>query len=166
MLIALFGAVAGQAVVWYTGQFYALFFLEKIAEGRRRDRQHPDRHRAGDRHAVLRRSSAGCRDRIGRKPIILAGCALAALTLFPAVRRADRGRQSRRFTRPQRHAPVTVVADPANCSFQFDPVGKNKFDSDRLRHRQVVPRQGRRLLCQRRRAGGQRRARSRIGDDR
>ena len=54
VLIALFGAVAGQAVVWYTGQFYALFFLEEIAQGRRRDRQHPDRHRAGAGDAVLR----------------------------------------------------------------------------------------------------------------
>ena len=65
LLVALFGAVAGQAVVWYTGQFYALFFSGKDAQGRWPDRQHADRHRAGDSVRRSSSSSAGSRTRSG-----------------------------------------------------------------------------------------------------
>ena len=54
VLLALFGATAGQAVVWYAGQFYAMFFLDPVAEGRQHHHVDADRRRAGDRHAVLR----------------------------------------------------------------------------------------------------------------
>jgi MFS family permease len=126
VLIALFGAVAGQAVVWYTGQFYALFFLEKTMK--------VDGSTANIMIAVALAIGTPCfvlfgwlSDRIGRKPIILAGCLLAALTYFPLFHELSRAVNPALY-RAQASAPVTVVADPSDCSLQFDPVGKNKFD--------------------------------------
>jgi hypothetical protein len=127
VLIALLGAVMGQAVVWYTGQFYALFFLERILR--------VDGATTNILTAIALALATPAfiffgwlSDRIGRKPIILIGCLLAALTytyLFHALTL---------YANPalfaaQAKAPVTVIADPGQCSFQFDPVGKNKFDS-------------------------------------
>jgi MFS family permease len=66
-------------------------------------------------------------DKIGRKPIILTGCALAALTYFPLFH-ALTAAANPALAEAQASAPVTVVADPASCSVQFDPVGKTKFD--------------------------------------
>src|SRR3546814_7880590 len=66
-------------------------------------------------------------DKIGRKPIILAGCALAALTYFPAFHMLTTAANPG-LAAAQANAPVTVIANPALCSFQFDPIGKNKFD--------------------------------------
>jgi MFS family permease len=126
VLIALFGAVAGQAVVWYTGQFYALFFLEKTLK--------VDGATANILIAVALALATPffvlfgwLSDRIGRKPIILAGCALAALTYFPLFEALTRAANPALYA-AQQSAPVSVLADPASCSFQFDPVGKNKFD--------------------------------------
>jgi len=67
-------------------------------------------------------------DKIGRKPIIMAGCALAALTYFPLFG-ALTAAANPALARAQANAPVSVIADPADCSVQFDPIGKNKFDS-------------------------------------
>jgi MFS family permease len=67
-------------------------------------------------------------DKIGRKPIILTGCALAALTYFPAFHALAEAANPR-LAHAQLTAPVTVVTNDADCSVQFDPVGKNKFDS-------------------------------------
>ena len=67
-------------------------------------------------------------DRIGRKPIILAGCLLAVLTYFPLFQALTRYANPALYA-AQAAAPVTVIADPGQCSFQFDPIGKNKFDS-------------------------------------
>jgi MFS family permease len=67
-------------------------------------------------------------DRIGRKPIILAGCLLAALTYFPLFQGLSRAANPD-LAAAQAAAPVTVVADPDDCSFQFDPIGRNRFDS-------------------------------------
>jgi MFS family permease len=127
VLIALIGATMGQAVVWYTGQFYALFFLERVL---RVDGATTNILTA---LALVLASPAfvlfgWLSDRIGRKPIILAGCLLAAFTythLFHALTL---------YANPvlfqaQATAPVTVTADPKECSLQFDPIGKNKFDS-------------------------------------
>ena len=126
VLIALFGAVAGQAVVWYTGQFYALFFLEKTLK--------VDGATANILIAIALALATPffvlfgwLSDRIGRKPIILAGCALAAATYFPLFEELTRAANPA-LHEAQRKAPVTVIADPATCSVQFDPIGRNRFD--------------------------------------
>ena len=127
VLLALVGAVAGQAVVWYTGQFYALFFLEKTLK--------VDGATTNILTAIaLALATPGfvffgwLSDRIGRKPIIMAGCALAALTYFPLFEGLTRAANPALYA-AQQAAPVTVIADPADCSFQFDPIGRNKFDA-------------------------------------
>jgi MFS family permease len=127
VLIALFGAVMGQAVVWYAGQFYALFFLERTLR--------VDGATANILTAIaLALATPGfiffgwLSDRIGRKPIILAGCLLAMLTYFPLFQALTRDANPA-LAAALGSAPVTVVADPAQCSLQFDPIGKNKFDS-------------------------------------
>nr|WP_298727108.1 MFS transporter [uncultured Steroidobacter sp.] len=125
VLLALFGATAGQAVVWYGGQFYALFFLEKILQV--------------DAKAANLIIAAGLligtpffvvfgalSDRIGRKTIIMAGCILAALTYFPVFKGLTHFANPA-LERAVATAPVTVIADPADCSFQFDPVGRKAF---------------------------------------
>jgi MFS family permease len=126
VLVALFGAVAGQAVVWYTGQFYALFYLEKILK--------VDGATANILVAIaLAIGTPGfiffgwLSDRVGRKPIILAGCLLGALTFFPMFK-ALTVAANPALAQAQSVAPVRVVADPDRCSFQFDPIGKNTFD--------------------------------------
>jgi len=126
VLIALFGAVAGQAVVWYTGQFYALFFLEKImkVEGSTANIMIAIALAIGTPFFVF---FGWLSDRIGRKPIILAGCLLAALTYFPLFGALSKAVNPALYD-AQSRAPVSVSADPADCSLQFDPIGKNKFD--------------------------------------
>ena len=127
VLIALLGAVMGQAVVWYTGQFYALFFLERML---RVDGATTNILTA----LALALATPGfvffgwLSDRIGRKPIILAGCLLAMLTYFPLFKALTEYANPALYA-AQSAAPVTVLADPGQCSFQFDPIGKNKFDS-------------------------------------
>ncbi|HEY0684110.1 MAG TPA: MFS transporter [Steroidobacter sp.] len=125
VLLALFGATAGQAVVWYGGQFYALFFLEKILQ-------------VDAKAANLIIAAAlvigtpffvvfgALSDRIGRKTIIMAGCVLAALTYFPVFQGLTHFANPA-LERAVASAPVTVIADPADCSFQFDPVGRKAF---------------------------------------
>jgi len=127
VLIALFGAVAGQAVVWYTGQFYALFFLERMLK--------VDGATANILIAIaLVIGTPGfilfgwLSDRIGRKPIILAGCLLAALTYFPLFEALSRAANPDLAAASAR-APVTIHADPGQCSFQFDPIGRSRFDA-------------------------------------
>ncbi len=127
VLIALFGLVIGQAVVWYTGQFYALFFLTQVLKV---DAQPANLMIAA---ALLLGTPffivmGALSDRVGRKPVILAGCALAALTYFPLFRAlthyANPALEAARAS-----APVQVMADPAECSFQFNPVGTSTFAS-------------------------------------
>jgi MFS family permease len=127
VLIALLGAVMGQAVVWYTGQFYALFFLERILR--------VDGATTNILTAIALALASPAfilfgwlSDRIGRKPIILAGCLIAAVT-YTALFHALTYYANPALAAAQARAPVAVVADPAQCSIQFDPVGKNKFDS-------------------------------------
>jgi hypothetical protein len=125
VILALLGATAGQAVVWYGGQFYALFFLTQVLKV---DAQPANLLMAAALviatpfFLVFGRLS----DRIGRKKIVLAGCLLAALTYFPIFKGITH------FANPAIEAaaaksPVSVIADPSACSFQFDPVGKKKF---------------------------------------
>ncbi len=127
VLIALLGAVAGQAVVWYTGQFYALFFLEKMlkVESLSANILIAAALAIGTPFFIF---FGWLSDKIGRKPIILAGCALAALTYFPLFNALTEAANPA-LAQAQRTAPVTVHADAAACSLQFDPVGKNKFDT-------------------------------------
>jgi MFS family permease len=127
VLICLLGAVMGQAVVWYTGQFYALFFLERMLR--------VDGATTNILTAIaLVLATPGfvffgwLSDKIGRKPIILAGCLLALLTYFPLFEALTRYANPALYA-AQSAAPVTVIADPSQCSFQFDPIGKNTFDS-------------------------------------
>ncbi|MFO0203773.1 MAG: MFS transporter, partial [Alphaproteobacteria bacterium] len=126
-ILALFGAVAGQAVVWYTGQFYALFFLEKTlkVDGLTANTLIAISLLIGTPFFIL---FGWLSDKIGRKPIIMAGCALAALTYFPLFNLLTEAANPA-LAAAQRNAPVVVYADQSTCAFQFDPVGRNKFDS-------------------------------------
>jgi MFS family permease len=127
VLLALFGATAGEAVVWYGGQFYALFFLLQTLK------VEPITANLLIAGALLIGTPffvvfGALSDRIGRKPIIMAGCLLAALTYFPIFQGLTH------YANPAVEAasttsPVVVVADPATCSFQFDPVGKKVFSN-------------------------------------
>jgi MFS family permease len=125
VLLALFGATAGEAVVWYGGQFYALFFLGQTLKV---DPVTANLLIAG---ALLIATPlfvvfGALSDRIGRKPIIMAGCLLAALTYFPIFKGLTHYGNPAIENASQTN-PVVVVADPATCSFQFDPVGKKVF---------------------------------------
>jgi MFS family permease len=127
VLISLLGAVMGQAVVWYTGQFYALFFLERTLK--------VDGATTNILIAIaLVLATPGfvffgwLSDKIGRKKIIMLGCLLAMLTYFPLFGALTRYANPALYA-AQSSTPVTVIADPKECSFQFDPIGKNPFDS-------------------------------------
>ena len=127
VILALIGLTAGQAVVWYSGQFYALFFLTQSLKV------------DGATANILVAASliigtpffivfGALSDKIGRKPIIMAGCLIAALTYFPVFTALTKA------ANPDLHAAqmaskVTVTADPAECSFQFNPTGTVKFTS-------------------------------------
>jgi MFS family permease len=127
VILALFGLTAGQAVVWYTGQFYALFFLEKLlkVEGSLANIMVAISLALATPFFVL---FGWLSDKIGRKPIILTGCLLAALTYFPLFSGLTQAANPR-LAAASASAPVTVSADPANCSLQFDPVGKTAFST-------------------------------------
>jgi MFS family permease len=128
VLIALFGAVAGQAVVWYTGQFYALFFLERMLK--------VDGLTANTLIAIALLIGTPffiffgwLSDKIGRKPIIMVGCALAVLTYFPLFN-ALAVAANPALAQAQRTAPVVVWANEDTCSLQFDPIGRNRYDQE------------------------------------
>ncbi|MBI1406381.1 MAG: MFS transporter [Caulobacter sp.] len=125
VLLALIGLTAGQAVVWYTGQFYALFFLEKTlkVDGALTNTLVAIALLLGTPFFIF---FGWLSDRVGRKPIILAGCLIAALTIFPLFRILTVAANPA-LAAAGASAPVRVIADPAACSFQFDPVGKTAF---------------------------------------
>jgi MFS family permease len=127
VLIALLGAVGGQAVVWYTGQFYALFFLEKmmLVDGATANILIAIALAIGTPFFIV---FGWLSDKIGRKYIILTGCALAALTYFPAFHALSNAANPA-MAQAAISAPVTVAVNDAECSFQFDPIGRNKFDT-------------------------------------
>jgi MFS family permease len=124
-LIALFGGTAGQAVVWYTGLFYSYFFLTQTLKVDASD-------------ATLLMAGAlilgapffvlfgWLSDRVGRKPIILGGCLLAALLYFP-IFQALTYTANPALAQAQASAPVKVIADPKQCTFQFDPIENAEF---------------------------------------
>ncbi|RUP10818.1 MFS transporter [Hyphomicrobium sp.] len=125
VLLALLGLVAGQGVVWYTGQFYALFFLQSILK--------VDGYTAnlliawslvlGTLFFVF---FGWLSDKIGRKPVILAGCLIAALTYFPLFKLlAETANPA--LAHAIETVQVKVVADPAECGSLFNPVGTRKY---------------------------------------
>src|SRR5215469_15760130 len=127
VLIALFGLLMGQGVVWYTAMFYTQFFLEGII------RVPPAQVNA----LFMTVTVAACflhwffgwlSDRTGRKVVMLFGLGLAAASFLPGFRLlADSANPA--LTASAARAPVEVVADPADCSVQFDPIGKSRFAS-------------------------------------
>ncbi|WP_426147907.1 MFS transporter [Polaromonas sp. DSR2-3-2] len=125
-VIALFGLVAGQAVVWYTGQFYALFFMQNVIK--------IDSFTANVMVAWSLILGTGgflffgsLSDRIGRKPIILAGCLLAAATFLPVFGFLTKTANPAIYAAHQ--TPVSVKVAAQDCSFQFNPTGTVKFTS-------------------------------------
>jgi len=125
VLLALFGLVAGEGVVWYGGQFYSLFFLQNLL--------HVEANMAYLLIGIALVIATPfflifgwLSDRIGRKPVILAGLLLAAMTYFPLFQQLTAA-VNPALEKAQTTAPVTVVADPAACALQFDPVGKTRF---------------------------------------
>ncbi len=127
VILALIGLTAGQAVVWYSGQFYALFFLTQAlkVDGPTANIMVAISLIIGTPFFIIFGTLS---DKIGRKPIILAGCFLAAVTYFPVFTALTKAANPD-LAAAQAAAKVTVTADPAECSFQFNPTGTKKFTS-------------------------------------
>ncbi len=127
VLLALFGGVVGQAVVWYTGMFYELFFLTQTLKVPAQPANLMVA--AGLMLATPFFIVFGVlSDKIGRKKIIMVGCVLAAVTYFPIFKALTKAANPAIFEAAQNY-PVVVVSNDDDCSFQFDPVGKRKFTS-------------------------------------
>jgi MFS family permease len=127
VILALIGLTAGQAVVWYTGQFYALFFLQQTlkVDGPTANLLIAASLVIGTPFFIVFGSLS---DKIGRKMIIMIGCLLAAVTYFPIFNALTH------YANPAleaaiQNAPVVVTADPNDCQFQFNPTGTKKFTS-------------------------------------
>ena len=125
-IIALLGLTAGQAVVWYSGQFYALFFMQNVIK--------VDSFTANVMVAWSLILGTGgflffgaLSDRIGRKPIILAGCLIAAITYLPVFNFLTKTANPALYAAHQ--TQVVVTANEADCSFQFNPTGTVKFSN-------------------------------------
>jgi len=127
VIIAFFGAIAGQAVIFYGCQLYVMTFLEKMLklDGLTANMLLAAALILGSPFYLV---FGALSDRIGRKPVILAGCLLASLTLFPAFEALTRAANPA-LADAQANAPVTVTADPAECNSQFDPVGGKTYDT-------------------------------------
>ncbi len=127
VILALIGLTAGQAVVWYTGQFYALFFLTQQlkVDAVTANLMIAAALLLGTPFFVVFGTLS---DKIGRKPIIMAGCVLAVLTYFP-VFKALTNAANPDLAAAQANSQVVIVADPKECSFQFNPTGTAKFTS-------------------------------------
>jgi hypothetical protein len=127
VVLALLGLTMGQAVVWYTGQFYALFFMTQTLK--------VDLTTANVLVAISLVLATpfflffgSLSDKIGRKWIILGGCLIAAVTYFPIFSALTHYANPALET-ALKNSPVVVVADPATCHFQFNPTGTKKFPS-------------------------------------
>jgi MFS family permease len=125
ILTAFFGLAMGQAVIWYTGQFYSLFFLTQILKA--------DSVTANWLIIIATLLTAPLyyvfgtlSDRIGRKRVFLTGVLLGIVVFFPLYK-ALTHYVNPALERAQQNSPVTVAADPRECSFQFNPVGTAKF---------------------------------------
>jgi hypothetical protein len=127
VILALIGLTAGQAVVWYSGQFYALFFMTQALKV-----DLPTANVLVALSLVIGTPFfvvfGALSDKIGRKPIIMAGCLLAAITYFPVFGALTKAANPD-LAAAQAKNQVIVTADPAECSFQFNPTGTAKFTS-------------------------------------
>jgi predicted MFS family arabinose efflux permease len=127
VIVVLLGLLMGQGVVWYTAQFYTQFFLERVVKVEPRIVNELILS-VTVASALLHVSFARLSDRLGRKPIMLFGLALAAFTLIPGFQWLTEA-VNPGLTEAIARAPVTVFAAPGECSFQFDLIGKAKFTS-------------------------------------
>jgi MFS family permease len=127
VILALIGLTAGQAVVWYSGQFYALFFLTQAlkVDGASANIYVAISLVIGTPFFVI---FGAWSDKIGRKPIIMAGCLLAVVTYFPVFEALTKAGNPDLYAAQQKNK-VIVTADPSECSFQFNPTGTAKFTS-------------------------------------
>ena len=127
VILALIGLTAGQAVVWYSGQFYALFFLTQSlkVDGATANIMVAISLVIGTPFFIL---FGAWSDKIGRKPIIMAGCLLAVVTYFPVFTALTKAANPD-LAAAQAANKVVVTANPAECSFQFNPTGTLKFTS-------------------------------------
>ena len=127
VILALVGLTAGQAVVWYSGQFYALFFLTQSlkVDGATANLFVAASLIIGTPFFIIFGSFS---DKVGRKPIIMLGCLLAVLTYFPVFEALTKAANPDLHAAQQK-SKVVVQADPAECSFQFNPTGTVKFTS-------------------------------------
>jgi MFS family permease len=127
VILALIGLTAGQAVVWYSGQFYALFFLTQAlkVDGPTANILVAYSLILGTPFFVIFGTLS---DKIGRKPIIMAGCLLAVVTYFPVFTALTKAANPD-LAAAQAKNKVVVTADPKECSFQFNPTGTVKFTS-------------------------------------
>jgi hypothetical protein len=140
VLVALFGATAGEAVVWYAGQFYVLFFLGQTlkVDPITTNLMIAGSLAIGTPFFIF---FGWLSDKIGRKPILLAGFLFAALTYFP-IFKALTYYANPAMEQAQEKSPVTVVADPTTCNFQFDPTGTKKFTSPCDRTKALLAKSG------------------------
>jgi len=127
VILALIGLTAGQAVVWYSGQFYALFFLTQAlkVDGATANIMVAISLIIGTPFFIV---FGAWSDKIGRKPIIMAGCLLAVVTYFPVFTALTKAANPD-LAAAQAANKVLVTANPAECSFQFNPTGTVKFTS-------------------------------------
>jgi hypothetical protein len=127
VILALIGLTAGQAVVWYSGQFYALFFLTQAlkVDGATANIMVAISLIIGTPFFIV---FGAWSDKIGRKPIIMAGCLLAVVTYFPVFEALTKAANPD-LAAAQAKNKVTVTADAKECSFQFNPTGTVKFTS-------------------------------------
>jgi len=127
VILALFGLVAGQAVVWYSGQFYALFFLTQAlkVDGATANIMVAISLIIGTPFFVIFGTLS---DKIGRKPLIMLGCLLAVLTYFPVFEALTKAANPDLYAAQQKNK-VVVSSDANECSFQFNPTGTVKFTS-------------------------------------
>ena len=127
VILALIGLTAGQAVVWYCGQFYALFFLTQTLKV-----DSPTANILVAYSLILGTPFfvifGMLSDKIGRKPIIMMGCLLAVMTYFPVFKALTEAANPD-LAAAQTKNQVIVTADPAECSFQFNPTDTAKFTS-------------------------------------
>lgn len=127
VLIALVCIMFAQGAVWYAGYFYTRFFMERVLK--------VDVGTVDQLILAVTIASAGLyvffgwlSDRVGRKPVMIGGMVLALVAFFPGFHALTRAANPA-LAEAQARAPVVVVADPAACAVQFDPVGKAAFAS-------------------------------------